>query len=78
MDVFLFVCGIKIIFCLESFMVFCVGGSEQFQDKRKFFNSELRSHHSKEPRGERHLHIDRFNLLQSVSTCYIAGPSISC
>ena len=52
-------------------MVFCVGGSEQFQDKRKFFNSELRSHHSKGPRGEKHLTIDRFNLLQSVSSCYM-------
>ena len=44
------------------------GGSEQFKDKEKFFFAELSNHHSKHHRGEINLRVDRYNLLNSVST----------
>jgi hypothetical protein len=43
-----------------------IGGSEQFKDKRSFFQSELKSQHSKEHRSEVQLRVDRHNLLESA------------
>lgn len=44
-----------------------IGGSEKFQDKQGFFYNKLREQYSRQSRDGITLHVQRSNLLESVS-----------
>ena len=57
------------------------GGSEKFQDKQKFFYSEVKKMRSHLTRSEIHISVSRYNLLEEVSKINIllitATPSLT-
>ena len=57
-------------------LFFTIGGSESFENKRKYFYDELKKIHSIKTHQTYSLKISRDSILKDVSICFSISPPV--